>query len=270
MTNVFISWSGERSRRIAEELHRWIPSTLQFTRPYFTPNDIEKGAKWATEISRKLSETDVGIICLTKENIDKPWILFEVGALSKDLEKSRVCSVLFGMDNADLSGPLTTFQTTAFEKADFKKLMQTINDAGGDRSLSRETFDSVFNMWWPRLDESIKAILASEGGQRDQEVRSDREILEEILSLSRINARRVANRESPLHTLPVGWVDRLLTSIESSIEIYEKDDDKRQFSVLSDQIELAKFLVGSSPRYEENFQSQLDNLKKRFDDIIPF
>jgi hypothetical protein len=44
MINVFISWSGDQSKAIAEELRNWIPSVLQFARPYFTPNDIEKGA----------------------------------------------------------------------------------------------------------------------------------------------------------------------------------------------------------------------------------
>ncbi|WP_161594629.1 hypothetical protein [Marimonas lutisalis] len=45
MTNVFISWSGATSKRIAEELRGWIPATLQFAKPYFTPDDIEKGSK---------------------------------------------------------------------------------------------------------------------------------------------------------------------------------------------------------------------------------
>jgi hypothetical protein len=92
MTNVFISWSGETSRKIAEELYRWIPSVLQFVQPYFTPNDVEKGAKWSSEIAQKLSDTHVGVICLTRENYEKPWILFEAGALSKDLGSGLIAS----------------------------------------------------------------------------------------------------------------------------------------------------------------------------------
>jgi hypothetical protein len=121
MTNVFISWSGQQSKEIAEELRNWIPSVLQFAKPYYTPSDVEKGAKWGSEISQKLAESNIGIVCLTKENFTKPWILFEAGALSKDLEQSKVCSILFGMENTDLTGPLTTFQTTNFNKTDFKK-----------------------------------------------------------------------------------------------------------------------------------------------------
>src|SRR6056297_833270 len=159
MTNVFISWSGTQSKKIAEELRSWIPSVLQFAKPYFTPNDIEKGAKWGSEISQKLSESNVGVICLTKENFNNPWILFEAGALSKDLERSKVCSILFGMENPDLTGPLTTFQTTEFTKGDFQKLMKTINAAGEDQALNSETFSRVFDMWWPQLESAIAKIL---------------------------------------------------------------------------------------------------------------
>jgi hypothetical protein len=175
---------------LAEELRKWIPSALQFAKPYFTPSDIEKGAKWSTEISQQLSETHVGIICLTRENYQKPWILFEAGALSKDLDNSRICSVLFGMDNSDLDGPLTTFQTTMFDKPDFKKLMQSINEAGGDQKLDRDTFEDVFEMWWPRLEAKIKGIMGSQGKEDHSELRNDRALLEEILSLSRLSTQR--------------------------------------------------------------------------------
>jgi hypothetical protein len=191
MTNIFISWSGELSKAIAEELRTWMPSVLQFAKPYFTPNDVEKGAKWSSEISKKLSDTHIGVLCLTRENIEKPWILFEAGALSKDLDNSKVCSILFGIDNTDLSGPLTTFQTTHFEKADFKKLMSTINDAGGENKLARDTFEKVFEMWWPQIDASVKRIIETRAGKAEEgEIRSDREILQEILTLSRISAKR--------------------------------------------------------------------------------
>ena len=42
-SKVFISWSGDLSKKIAEELRFWLPAVLQFVKPYFTPNDIEKG-----------------------------------------------------------------------------------------------------------------------------------------------------------------------------------------------------------------------------------
>jgi hypothetical protein len=44
-------------------------------KPYFSPEDIEKGTKWNTEIAKELETSNVGVICLTQDNTEKPWIL---------------------------------------------------------------------------------------------------------------------------------------------------------------------------------------------------
>lgn len=106
---IFISWSGEQSNRIAQAFHTWIPAVLQVVKPYFTPSDIEKGARWSTEIAKKLEESSIGILCITREGVDSNWLNFEAGALSKNLEKSKVCPILCGIENTDLSGPLSQF-----------------------------------------------------------------------------------------------------------------------------------------------------------------
>ncbi|MCK5605193.1 hypothetical protein KAR91_25100 [Candidatus Pacearchaeota archaeon] len=47
-TKVFISWSGDLSRKLAQAVYDWLPGALQYVKPYFLPEDIEKGAKWDT------------------------------------------------------------------------------------------------------------------------------------------------------------------------------------------------------------------------------
>ena len=101
-TKVFISWSGELSHKLGDALRNWLPSALQFVKPYFTPEDIEKGAKWGAEIAKELETSNIGIVCLTRDNTEKPWILFEAGALSKSIEKNYVCTLLFDLDPADV------------------------------------------------------------------------------------------------------------------------------------------------------------------------
>ncbi|MBE2889639.1 toll/interleukin-1 receptor domain-containing protein [Geobacter anodireducens] len=192
-TKVFISWSGELSRKLAEALRSWLPATLQYVKPYFTPEDVEKGAKWNSEITKELETSNVGIICLTSDNTEKPWILFEAGALSKSIEKARVCTLLFNLEPTDLKGPLTSFQGTRFLKEDFKRLINTINNVAGDSKLDTVVLDSVFEMWWPKLDEQIADILANDGESKEEEKRSDRDILEEILELNRMNSTRNAH-----------------------------------------------------------------------------
>jgi len=88
--NVFISWSGEKSKEIASVFERWIPSVIQTVKTYFSPDDTEKWARWANTISEKLKESDFALVCLTNENLESPWLLFEAGALSKNNDKGKV------------------------------------------------------------------------------------------------------------------------------------------------------------------------------------
>lgn len=191
-TKVFISWSGDLSGKLGEALRDWLPAVLQNVRPYFTPNDIEKGAKWNSEIARELEGSNIGLICLTRDNIEKPWVLFEAGALSKGFDKSRVCTILFNLDPADLKGPLTIFQSTRFVKNDFKRLVADINTAGGEDSLEASVLDNVFEKWWPDLEKKVSEILDSHKETPRENRRSDRDIWEEILNLTRISASRIS------------------------------------------------------------------------------
>lgn len=91
---VFISWSGSLSKKVAEILKPWIKCVLQVTEPFMSAEDIDKGTLWFNVISDQLADTAVGIICLTRDNLDQPWILFEAGSLAKGLSKTRVCRFL--------------------------------------------------------------------------------------------------------------------------------------------------------------------------------
>ncbi|MCX8517150.1 MAG: toll/interleukin-1 receptor domain-containing protein [Rhodoferax sp.] len=190
-TKVFISWSGALSQRLAEALRNWLPSALQFVKPYFSPDDIEKGTKWSSEISKELETSNIGIICLTRDNTEKPWILFEAGALSKSLEKSRVCTLLFDVEPADVKGPLTSFQGTRFAREDFKRLFVGINSVAAENRLDPAVLDTVFDMWWPKLEQAVEAILKAGDKGSKKERRTERDILEELLELSRMNAARI-------------------------------------------------------------------------------
>lgn len=193
---VFISWSGDMSREIGEALRTWIPGVIQQVKPYFTPNDIEKGTRWSSDIAGELSESRIGIICLTKENLEKPWIMFEAGALSKQLESSHVCPILFDVENSDLKGPLVQFQATPFNRSEVKKLIATINKALGENKLEDSVLNSVFDMWWPKLEEQVKNIIEKfkKSGNAEEPSRAEREILEEILALTRMSVKRSAPR----------------------------------------------------------------------------
>ena len=79
---IFLSWSGSMSKKTAEILCEWLPKVINAIEPWIS-SEMEKGTRWESEITDKLEESKIGIICLTRNNLDENWILFEAGALSK-------------------------------------------------------------------------------------------------------------------------------------------------------------------------------------------
>ena len=129
---VFLSWSGESSHKVACVLKEWLPSVIQSIRPYVSSQDIDKGARWSTDIAKELHESTFGILCVTRANIDAPWINFEAGALSKTIERSSVAPFLFDIKRSEVQGPLLQFQSTVNEKDDVFKLIASLNSAMPD------------------------------------------------------------------------------------------------------------------------------------------
>ncbi|MCX5646110.1 MAG: TIR domain-containing protein [Phycisphaerae bacterium] len=195
---VFISWSGERSRELAEVLAKWLPTVIQAVKPYYAPDDIVKGARWTQEIGKELSECAVGLICLTPENLDAPWLMFESGALAKNIDKSKVCPLCLGVEFTDIKGPLVQFQAARLEKGDIRRVLKMINGELGTQVLSEAVVDEVFDTMWPKLETRVKSILDHTNTARGVAQRSERDILEEILMLTRSAAKNSQpRRESP-------------------------------------------------------------------------
>ena len=92
---VFISWSGNTSRLVAQALYNWFPLVLQSVSPWMSSVDIAIGTRWITEIGVQLKESHFGIICLTPVNLQAPWIHFEAGAISKSLQAPYIVPYLF-------------------------------------------------------------------------------------------------------------------------------------------------------------------------------
>ena len=143
---VFVSWSGELSCQIAEVLKKWIPCIIQSVDVFFSPEDIEKGDNWDKTISSELSECKYGIICLTSDNTSAPWINFEAGAIAKSLD-SKVTALMVNIKPSDIKGPLSRYQATRLERADFFQLIEPINKAL-DTPLDSKVLENTFNAMW--------------------------------------------------------------------------------------------------------------------------
>lgn len=176
---LFISWSGETSQQIAQQLWNWFPLILPAVKPFITTTDIDKGARWQGEISRELEASDFGIVCLTAENLKSQWLAFEAGALSKHLG-GKAATILFGVAHAQVQAPLNMFQGTLFTETDFRQLISSINNAvSGEDKRPEAQLDHLFPRLWPDLNKEIDLILqtANSGPAQERAPQVDMESL---------------------------------------------------------------------------------------------
>jgi TIR domain len=124
---LFISWSGDVSQGAANILRQWLPDILPAVTPFITTTDVDKGARWLTEISQELSDSNFGIACLTPENLKSTWLAFEAGALAKQHQRGRVATILFNLEISQIPPPLNMFQATPFVENEVQKLINDIN-----------------------------------------------------------------------------------------------------------------------------------------------
>jgi hypothetical protein len=216
---IFISWSGILSHQIAKELKDWLPQVINQLDPFVSSENIFKGDRWVKEVYSELELSNFGIVCLTKENLLEPWIMFEAGALSKNINQSRVSCVLFdNLKQNDVKNPLSLFQNTEFTKDDFRKLISSINNALDDKKISDTILNKSFEKWYPELVDKIKNIHANYSPIYPQKQEGEN-TLNEILRTTKYISNVVARFNLKL---PPESLDFVLFSNEQPIEFTKK------------------------------------------------
>lgn len=224
---IFISWSGELSQLVALSLRTWIENVIQVAQPYVSSEDMEKGTRWFTEVDNALGACGFGVICLTRENMNRPWILFEAGAMSRSINQRRVTPLLIDLTPADLSGPLSHFQATTILEEDMLRLVKDIGKEIGDSHFTETLIERTFRKWWPDLQKEVTSIVESiKPNEKKTQLRQDREILEEVLQTNRTLIQLIssstnlvippaANVEAQFTTSDAGTI---LTRIKAELE----------------------------------------------------
>lgn len=200
---VFISWSGNRSRAVAEVLSDWIKCVLQASEPWISTRHIDRGSLWFSEINEKLRDISVGIVCLTQDNKEKPWILFESGALAKGLSGNRVCTFLVDLQPHDLTDPLAQFNHTKPDRESVWELMRTLNACLSDRSLDERVLEKAFAVYWPQFEIDFAQALESNQPEKITKPRPQQDVLMEILSATRDLGKRISKLESQQRSINI-------------------------------------------------------------------
>ena len=206
---VFIIWSGDKCKAMAEALHDWLPDVIQTCKPWISSKDIGPGKRWNAEIAKQLDKTDFGIICLTQENLHEPWIHFEAGALAKRIDEARVCPYLLDLKTTDIKGPLESFHAKiAGSKDDIKDIVQEIYNASGEHDLTPDRLNRAFERNWDRLNETLKNIQESTQTVNEPH-RGSEDIIEEVLGIVRDQSKILVKMQDQIINIDKGLLDYL-------------------------------------------------------------
>ena len=232
---IYLAWSGKRSEAVASAFKRWLPLVFQQLSPFFSPNDIEKGAKWANELSQKLESCHVGLLFVTPESLDSKWLLFEAGALSKISGSKVVC---IGFDDVHIGQPLSQFQNVQFKKEDITKLMSDIHQWNGTEIPPLSVVEASVEMWWSKLESEVIQALKQRHDNHTEEVESSEDVSKEILELARINAQSLSRMEM------------MINSLVTDTSLFGTKDAKPPFKA-GDKVHHIKFGVGTVRRVRQ-------------------
>ncbi len=164
---IFISWSGEYSKHYSSALRAWLPCVIQNLDAFMSSHDIQKGDRWLGSIFDSLDSIDFGVVVLTPDNFESPWVQFESGALSKNLSKAKLVPILCDVSDSDLSrNPLSSFQYVKNDKSGILDLVRAINRTA-DSGIPEPVLDKTFDLWWPEFEMQIKDLKPASKRKKD-------------------------------------------------------------------------------------------------------
>ena len=152
---LFISWSRPQAEDIAPALKNFIQDVLGID-GIFLSKEIDSGRRWSSEIASALETCDAGLIVVTSENKEAPWLNFEAGAISKRIDDANVIPLLWDISVGEIANtPLNQFQCKSFIRNDIRFVVENLVKLW---DLSPESVDRRFDAMWPNFEAQLKQV----------------------------------------------------------------------------------------------------------------
>ena len=168
---IFISWSKNKSRMLAEATKRFLENTLGHSIEFFFSPQMYKGTRVDHEIHINLTNSQKCIVCITSENFKNPWLLYEAGVVFgvnyKKTDDGIIIPILFERIpewSSWIDKPLNQYTPIqiqpvnhefSFGKKEFLSFIQELSDETG---VSIKEYDQN----WQLFESEIKQIIDKE------------------------------------------------------------------------------------------------------------
>lgn len=158
--NVFLSWSGDRGRSLAEALNEWLPKIRRAWKPWVSSRQ-KRGTDWRVALFEHINAADACVLCVTSDSIGSKWLAFEAGMLSR---RVNVPMAVYGLDlDADqLSGTsFSRFPVFNATETGTRELVHILNAALPEPAIDRE-LQGLVSAQWPDMEHHIENVPSLE------------------------------------------------------------------------------------------------------------
>ncbi|MCO4262506.1 toll/interleukin-1 receptor domain-containing protein [Pseudarthrobacter sp. MDT3-26] len=181
---VFISWS-KNTCEFAGVLNEVVGRLFDTVTTFYSP-EIPAGEQWLAQIEEELTDTDFGIICVSKENQMEQWLNYEAGALSRQVgdRRKRLGVLLLNFDDTNqVVGPFKNFQMKMADIEGFRSLMKSLNEYGP--KIRQETLDGRIDNEWISLAAALEGLKSRAKSAVKPPERTVSEKIDELLAVVR-------------------------------------------------------------------------------------
>ncbi|HVX00658.1 MAG TPA: toll/interleukin-1 receptor domain-containing protein, partial [Candidatus Babeliaceae bacterium] len=197
---IFIS-HDTRDAELAEEFSKLLKSASSGALKSFRSSDkkgtqgIEYGEEWYPTIMDKIDEASDVVCLLTRNSIDRPWILYEAGVAKGKLDK-KVIGIALGIPFKEaVTGPFAQFQNNDGDANSITGLiLSLVNKIGLDPD--QDLVKMLVEKFIIRVAE-ITSNLKKQNSDSDEEANSVTKLFEEVKVMFDALPSRIENRIEP-------------------------------------------------------------------------
>ncbi len=274
---IFISWSGDQGKCIAEGLDKLIRRVIQSVKPWVSSKGIAPGEWWRTKLFEALNECEAGIVCLTPHALEAPWLHYEAGALVqkfKEPNSVKIWTYLFGVGREQVKGPLAEVQHSFATRDDTRRMLLSIKKFA-EPDLEDDVFEDSFNGVWNQMErvfEEVKQLAPiTEPAQPNPDAERDL-ILKEILR-SQVDVRSKVDAVLAAQATDARKIIRSISAREEDrVVLTQKDRDALEKMLLDVVYKEHQRRVVAEKRSRESLPRELVEAREDEppEDDIPF
>ena len=155
---VYISWSGQMSYKLGLLVRDLIRKVTPDLEVWISAEDIQAGARWSTDLIQIIDEISFCIVCVDPSSCHSPWLSFELGAISKTIDKYNIRILYYEVKPSTVEGPVSQFSPILIDPNEFRRFFEDLQAVFPRRITSH--FDTMSNLdeFWEDFDREVAEI----------------------------------------------------------------------------------------------------------------